>query len=415
MSKRLLHTPDGVMDIYNGQCERKHVLVTKILHQIHLHSFKDIQTPVFEYFDVFNQGNQSLSSREMYKFIDRDGDTMVLRPDITPSIARAFVKYFSEEKLPVRFSYKGNTYINHKNYQGKLKEQTQIGAELINDDSVFADAEMIILTVECLKAAGLSDFQVELGHAGFFSGLIKEAAFDEDTVIELKSLIENKNYFGIEELLSDKQVSNELKKVFVKLPEMFGQAQTIYDALAVVHNEESRAALERIEKIYDILRLTGNDAYVSFDLGMLSSYDYYTGIIFKAYTYGTGDAVITGGRYDNMLSKFGKNAPAIGLAVMADELLSALNRQKIKYDLKDDDILILYSEERISEAIAKANELRNSGSCVNLLETSHPELSGIDFSKQKAHIDVVHGADEADEKLMAYAKRAEASDVYVFV
>lgn len=394
MSKRLLHTPDGVMDIYNGQCERKEELLGRLHRQLKLHAFKDIQTPVYEYFDVFNRDNMDLSSKEMYKFIDRDGDTLVLRPDITPSIARATSKYFSDETLPIRFCYQGNTYINYKNYQGKLKEQTQTGAELINDASVNADAEILALAVECLKSSGLSDFQIEVGHSDFFEGIIGDAGLDNETVDKLRELIENKNYFGIQEIVSDKKLTAQQKELFVKLPEMFGSVEILYEAEKLVKSEKSLLALKRLEDIYEILKLYDADGYISFDLGTLSKFDYYTGIIFKAYTYGTGEAVITGGRYDTLLSQFGKNSPAVGLAVLVDTLLSALSRQKHEYRLSADDTLILYDALKTREAIKKANELRNSGINVSLLEKS------------------IFGTDkDMDDKLKKYSERMGISKI----
>lgn len=115
----------------------------EILGQIHSYGYEDIQTPAFEFFDVFSNEIGTTPSRELYKFFDKDGDTLALRPDFTPSIARCAAKYFMEDSTPLRLCYSGNTYTNNSNLQGKLKEMTEIGAELISDDSVYADAEEI--------------------------------------------------------------------------------------------------------------------------------------------------------------------------------------------------------------------------------------------------------------------------------
>ena len=137
-----------------------------------------IETPTFEYFDVFSKEIGTTPSRELYKFFDRDGNTLVLRPDFTPSIARAASKYFRNSPAAVRLTYLGNTYINSSSYQGRLKETTQIGGELIGDDSADADAEIIALVGEMLQSCGLSEFQISLGHVGFFRALVKEAGLD---------------------------------------------------------------------------------------------------------------------------------------------------------------------------------------------------------------------------------------------
>lgn len=179
MSERLLHTPEGVRDIYNAECEKKSMLEERLRHHLHLYGFRDIETPAFEFFDIFSEERGTVSSKEMYKFFDREGNTLVLRPDMTPSIARCMAKYYREETMPVRFCYIGDTFVNNTSYQGKLKQVTQLGAELLNDSTVEADAEMVAMTVDCLLASGLKRFQVEIGQADFFRGLMEEALIDE--------------------------------------------------------------------------------------------------------------------------------------------------------------------------------------------------------------------------------------------
>ena len=172
MSKELLHTPDGVRDIYNLECAKKDAVEKKISEVIKRYGYRNIQTPTFEFFDIFKKERGSVISKEMFKFFDRDGETLVLRPDITPSIARSAAKYFMDEDMPIRLSYCGNIFINRSSYQGRLKESTQIGAELIGDVTGDADAEMTAMLIDCLLQAGLNDFQVEIGHINFFNGLM---------------------------------------------------------------------------------------------------------------------------------------------------------------------------------------------------------------------------------------------------
>lgn len=362
MKEKLLHTPEGVRDIYNSECTTKLTLQNNLHHVLEHYGFRDIQTPSFEFFDIFSQERGTVASKDMYKFFDRDGNTLVLRPDITPSIARCAAKYYKEENLPIRLGYIGNTFINNTSYQGKLKEVTQLGAELINDDSIEADAEMLALTIECLLKSGLEQFQLEIGDADFFRALIDEAGFEEEEEVNnLRELISKKNMFGVEEIVMTKNMSKELKDIFLKLPELFGTLDTLNFAKGFTTNKRAVKALERLEKLYEILTEYGYENYVSFDLGMLSKYNYYTGIIFKAYTYGTGDAVATGGRYDNLVGQFGKEAPAIGLAIVIDQLMLALSRQKLLREPKAQDTLIIYKIDYRKQAVALANHFRKDG------------------------------------------------------
>ena len=367
MNNQLLHTPDGVRDIYGDECARKLAVQEQIKNVFHLYGYQNIETPAFEFFDIFKAERGSVDSREMYKFFDRENNTLVLRPDITPSIARCVAKYFMDEQLPLRLCYLGSTFQNSTSYRGRLKEATQTGVEMIGDDLIDADAEMIAIAIDALKATGLKEFQVELGQVDFYRGLLEEAHMDEETQDQLRELIENKNYFGVEELLSEQTMSPELKRLFLKLPELFGDIDQIRLAQSMTSNLRAVRAIERLEKIQEILDSYGLGDYVSYDLGMLSKYSYYTGIIFKAYTYGTGDYIVAGGRYDKLLEQFGKNAPAVGFAIEVDRLMSALSRQKICTKTDDVDTMILYEESARAEAIRMAGELRAEKKSVQLL------------------------------------------------
>ena len=359
MAASLLHTPEGVRDIYDRECARKLAIQEKISHIFHLYGYEDIETPTFEYFDIFNKERGSVTSQEMFKFFDRDNNTLVLRPDMTPAIARCVGKYFFEETVPVRLCYRERTFTNNSSYQGRQKEITQTGVELIGDDASTADAEVIAMVIEALKASGLKEFQVELGQVEFFRGLTEEAGMDQETRETLRELIENKNYFGVEELISRQRISDSLGTMFLRLPELFGTLDQLGQVKAMVTNERSRKAIERLEKIQAILESYGLADYVSYDLGMLSKYQYYTGIIFKAYTYGTGEYIVNGGRYDKLLVQFGKDVPAVGFAIIIDQLMLALARQKVEIAAEPTAAMVLYDPRVQDQAVKMARELRN--------------------------------------------------------
>lgn len=368
IGKRLLHTPEGVRDIYGEEYAKK-LTVHKLFHEkLNEFGYQDIQTPTFEFFDVFGSRIGTTPSKDLYKFFDKEGNTLVLRPDFTPSIARCAAKYFMEETMPLRFCYSGNTFTNTSNLQGKLKETTQMGAELIGDASAEADAEMIAMLVNALKNTGLEEFQVSIGQVEYFKGLCEELYLDHETEMALRELISSKNYFGAEELLSDKQIDSKNIEILLKINDMFGTIDVIEDAKTLVNNKRSLEALNRLEQIYLRLKDYGVERYVSFDLGMVSKYNYYTGMILKAYTYGIGDAIAKGGRYDNLLGEFGKNAPATGFMVVIDDLVAALARQKVACTLPQNHVLFLYHDSQTAEAIKKAEEYRKQGYQVAMMK-----------------------------------------------
>lgn len=197
MDTRLLHTPEGVRDYYNEDCISKQELLKRIHTVQRSFGYHDIQTPTFEFFDIFSREVGTTQSKDLYKFFDREGNTLVLRPDFTPSIARCAAKYFLEDAHPVRLCYSGSTFINESAaYRGRLKETTQIGVEFIGDAAVTADAEILALAVESLLASGLTKFQVEVGQVEFFKGLLEEAGLSDDEGEQLRQRISEKNFLA---------------------------------------------------------------------------------------------------------------------------------------------------------------------------------------------------------------------------
>ena len=271
-----------------------------------------------------------------------------------------------------------------------------MGVELIGDASVMADAEMIHLAVSSLKAAGLSDFQISIGEIDFFKGICKELQLDEETEMDLRENISNKNYFGAEELLTGKNLSKNQIDTILKITELFGSYEILQEARELVNNEQSQSSIDRLMQLYELLKVYEDEKYISFDLGLVSKYHYYTGIIFAGYTFGTGEPVVKGGRYDRLLTYFGRKAPAIGFAIVVDQLLSALSRQKITLPSEEKNQMIVYAENKIAEAVEKAKELRAQGISVSLIQMQEGRSKDDYLSyAMKDHVSKVEFIEEA--------------------
>jgi ATP phosphoribosyltransferase regulatory subunit len=385
MNQNLLHTPEGVRDIYGKEYAGKLKLEELIHGKLKSFGYQDIQTPSFEFFDVFSREIGTTPSKELYKFFDKEGNTLVLRPDFTPSMARCAAKYFMEETFPIRFCYSGNTFTNISSLQGKLCEVTQMGAELIGDGSVEADAEMIAMLIGCLKNAGLLQFQVTIGQADYFRGLCEAAGLTKETELALRENVSGKNIFGVEDILKQQHIAEEYREAFLRITELFGSVEVLHRAEQLVSNERSLEAVERLKQLYELLTVYGAQQYVSFDFGMLSKYHYYTGVTFRAYTYGVGDAVAKGGRYDNLLKTFGKDAPAVGFVVVLDDLMTAMASQKLTVPVKENQALLVYEDAAFVKALARANTLRESGVCVELMrkDTGKEEKEYRELAKRR--------------------------------
>ena len=380
MGKRLVHTPEGVRDIYGKEYANKQNIQKLFGEILHRYGYQAIQTPTFEFFDVFSREIGTTPSKELYKFFDKEGNTLVLRPDFTPSIARCAAKYFMDETIPLRFCYSGNNFINTSDLQGKLKETTQMGAELLGDASPEADAEMLAMLVEALRNAGLQEFQVSVGQIEYFKGLCANAALDEETELALREFISNRNEFGAQELLLENNIPADSVKALLSVNSLFGTYDILDKALACADNQRSRNAIMHLKQVYELLKVYGVDQYISFDLAMVSKYNYYTGIIFSAYTYQAGSAIAKGGRYDNLLEKFGKPAPATGFVVMIDDLVSALTRQKCCPALENNTILLVYTDD-FDKAVAEARAYRAQNYATVLMKQEQPRTHYTEFAE----------------------------------
>jgi ATP phosphoribosyltransferase regulatory subunit len=368
MNRKLLHTPEGVRDLYGLECSDRILIRSLINAKMKSYGFEDIDTPTFEFFDIYSTEISNNSARELYKFFDKDGNTMVLRPDFTPSVARCVSKYFLEDNKPVRFCYDGKTFLNTHSLQGKLKENNEIGAELMNDDSIYADAEMIALLVESLQSVGLTDFQISIGDADYYNGICEEAGISAETEAEIREQITNRNTFAADLIMEENNISDKYRQLIKSVSTCIGDASVLEKAGSIVANERSQNSIKRLQALYKVLCSYKIEKYISFDLGMLSKFNYYTGVMFHAYTYGVGDAIAKGGRYDNLLEGFGKSAPAIGFMINVDDLMKALYSQNIKLEHEDGVVALSFTDETFEETLAEAQKLRESGKKVILFK-----------------------------------------------
>lgn len=365
--KQLLHTPEGVRDIYQEECAKKIKIQDSLHKTLSLYGYQDIQTPTFEYFDVFRKEIRTTPSKELYKFFDYEGETLVLRPDMTPQIARFAATILPEEAIPARLCYMGNTFINHSIYQGRLRETTQMGAEYLGMDSEYADAEMLALVIDCLKSSGLEEFQITVGNVDFLQSLFEEAGLDEEKEEQIREAIANRNFFAVDDILKGEKVTLTARAALNMLSDFVGNRDVLEDARKIAPNGKAIKAIKRLENIYKIMTVYGLEEHISFDLSMTGNHGYYTGIVFRGYTYGSGDAIVKGGRYDNLIGKFGKPMPSIGFVIVVDDLMNALQRQRIPILLEKKNTIILFDEMRSNAAITLAKEFRNKGKNTELV------------------------------------------------
>lgn len=379
MKKWNIYTPEGMQDILFERCHVKRNLESQ-LRQLFLNSgYREIETPSVEFYDVFS-GDQSLIPQEgMFKFTDQQGRLLVLKPDMTIPIARIAATKLKENLWPVKCCYIGNTFSYNELGGGKQKEYTQAGVEILGIKSPEADAELIAMAVKALQLAGIEEFQIDIGQVDFFRGLMEQSGLTPMEAEEIRELIDRKDFVGVEQLVNRHAIPQELKELILNLPRYFGSRELIDDLQKKKVSGKALQALEYLKKVLEILGDWGLDQYVSLDLGMVQSMNYYTGIVFRGFTYGVGFPVLSGGRYDNLLQRFGKDCPATGFSLGVNMILMALERQKKLPEARGGGTLILYGDAGRKKAYAIFNELRQRGLTAEL------DISGMDAEKARTY------------------------------
>ena len=368
-------TPAGVSDIYGKDCLLKAHTTDAIRDTCLSFGYNEIQTPAFEYLDVF-AGDMSIPADEAIKFIDSKGKILALRPDFTTSISRAVASHLSEEPLPLRLWYSGNVYRSGESYKSaKKKEFAQSGVELIGPNTPRADAEVISLTITALLKAGLEDFQVELSHSDFLQGIIEDCNLSSADAESLKSLIDKKFSIGIEDFCDTHSITGINREILTEISFFFGGGEEILSKYINFDlNPTSKNALDDLCKVYSILKDYNLEKYITVDLGQVRSFKYYTGVIFRTLTTASAFPICGGGRYNTLGRRFDLDLPATGVAFWIDRLADAILRARSDLNLDTSaDAIIFTKEENRAEAYRLATALREEGKKVILDVTSLDE------------------------------------------
>ncbi|HHW31188.1 MAG TPA: ATP phosphoribosyltransferase regulatory subunit [Clostridiaceae bacterium] len=361
MSKWKIYTPEGVQDILFDECFAKRNIEQKIRELFRLWGYFEIETPTVEFYDTFSAESDLTPQETMFKFFDQQGRILVLRPEATIPVARIVATKLKDAKYPLKFFYIGNMFRYNEFGGGKQKEFTQAGLELIGLNTPESDAEVIALAIKALKTAGLREFQIDIGQVEFFKGIMEETGLPEQEVERIRVLIDRKDYLAIEELVEKYGISENLKKLILGLPKLFGSTDLIDSVEKITMNSRSLKALENLRRVLQILDDYNLEKYISIDLGMVQSLNYYTGIIFRGFTHGIGFPVLSGGRYDNLVEKFGKKCSATGFSLGINMVMMALDRQNITFKTPSVESLVCYTDKGRKNAFELCEALRSQG------------------------------------------------------
>jgi len=392
-----IYTPEGVQDILFEECYLKRNLEGKIRELFRLSGYYEIETPTIEFYDTFSADSDLTPQETMFKFFDQRGRILVLRPDATIPVARIAATKYKDMQCPIRISYIVNTFRYNELGGGKQKEFTQAGAEILGVATPEADAEVIATAVNCARACGIREFKIDIGQVDFFKGLMEETGLSAQDIEQMRILIDKKDFLGIEELVERYDISNTLKDMILELPRLFGSVDVIDKVEEMTVNKRSLDALANLRQVLEILEDYDLRKYISVDLGMVQSLNYYTGIIFRGFTHGVGFPVISGGRYDNLVEKFGRKCPATGFSLGINMIMMALERQKAAVSKPAVDSLISYSAEGRKTAFRICDELRKQGVSIEMDIMNNGIKAAEEYARNKGIGGIIFIAD--DEKI----------------
>ena len=358
--------PYGTKDILPMDAARKRGMENELARLFLSWGYQEVITPTFEYYETLRASAPETADDSTFRFFDRSGRMLALRPDMTTPIARVAVMRMRERPLPLRLFYLANVFRQEETQAGRQCEFYQAGVELLRAGGVAADAEVVALAVEALLAAGLSDFQVCLGQVDFISGIMAEAGLDAATAHKVKQALIERNMVGLGELLAESGIEPCNRDLLQQLPMLHGKMDMLRNVRQRVKNQISQAALDNLAEIYHLLEKYGIDRYVMFDLGIIRDFEYYTGMVFETYTTGLGYPICGGGRYDRMAGSFGREQPATGFALGIERILLALERQGLDATNPTQTVYVGWAGSNLPQAIAAVKRLREDGSTAEL-------------------------------------------------
>ena len=376
----LLETPYGTQDFLPAEAAAKREVEQKIFNLFASFGYEEVVTPTMEFLETLTIASGRAQEPHLFKMFDGNNRTLALRHEMTTPIARLAVSRLKDSPLPLKLSYNTNVFRFRKNQPGRQCEFYQAGVELLGISNAFADAEIIALAAQALNEAGLEDFKICLGQVEFASGLMENLSADIQN--QIKSAIERHDIVALNNL----PVDDALKKI----PTLQGGREILSAAEIFAKNERSLKALNNLKEIYRFLEIYGVADKITFDLGLIRDFEYYTGMVFEAYAHGVGYSLAGGGRYDNMLKDFGAACPATGFALGIERILDARKFQSVAQNSRAKDFYLSYAAGFEDAAIKKAAELRAAGKVVEVSLTPQKKSDAEKSCAEKFCMELVY-------------------------
>ena len=323
--------------------------------------YRYVVTPTLESLDVLAVGLDAGELRRLFKLTDADGSLLAVVGERTVPVARLVAGRLRAAPLPLRLCYAGPVLTADPGRFTRRREAYQVGAELVGAFGPVADAEVIAMAVRCLDAAGLRQYQVDVGHSEFFQGLLDGVALPADLKPSVKAALARRDFVALEALLDQTPLRSAEHELLLRFPALRGGAEILEAGGKLVRNRRSERALNELARVNELLRAHGLGEAVALDLGAIRDFDYYTGVIFEGYGPDVGRPLAQGGRYDALLARFGRPAPATGFMIHLDRMGELLRRTTGGPELTWLDAAVGWTAAGLEEALALAASLRMFG------------------------------------------------------
>ncbi|MBQ8655095.1 MAG: ATP phosphoribosyltransferase regulatory subunit [Clostridia bacterium] len=367
MEGRKLQIPGGMQDTLPGECAHKRRLESELRQLFQRSGYQEIETPILEYYDALDDQTYGYRPEQVWKTFDSRGRVLAIRPDSTIPAVRLASGRLKDAPLPLRLCYVQSAAHYFSDTLSMLCAEPQAGVELMGEGGVEADAEVIALAIEALKLSGLRDFQIELGQAGFFTGFMQEAGLTDSQCEVMRRLTEQKNALEMQLYLEKLSVSADAARRLMHLPRLYGDIAVLDEAEQLTPHPLCRSAIRSLREVIRILRAWGLEEYITIDLGMVHQAGYYSGMIFRGMTADLGQPLLSGGRYDGLPARFGREIPATGFAVKLKLLMMALERQGASFTAPVPDVMLAFAPDALAQAVAYARGQRAQGVSVAML------------------------------------------------
>jgi histidyl-tRNA synthetase len=354
--RKMIQRPRGTRDFGPAEMARRRAVEQAMRDTCLRFGFGEVVTPTFEQSELFTLRSGEAIVDEMYVFKDKGDREMALRPEITASVIRFFVNEMSNLPKPLKLYYVGNCFRYENPQSGRYREFFQLGAELIGNENPETDAEVISLAVESLRATGLQDFNVRIGHIGILKSLVLEGIDDRSLAGNVLRMIDKADFDTLAQTLDTNGVAGDLMESITNIAGTKG-------GVDVLESVEESKANEHLKELFEILKLQGLDD-CQLDLGIVRGLDYYSGMVFEidAPRLGAEKQVLGGGSYTLSELFGGEPVFSTGFAIGIDRVMLALEAEKELPEYAPLDAYVVPTEDAMRKyAFAIVSKMRAKG------------------------------------------------------